>query len=171
MITTLLDEVGIYTENGSGHPIVEERFSPNQLLQRCLDGNRSQAAEGVKLVFRRELGDDKFVSADRHIVELVLNKLIYSACKFTKKGEISVSCHGGGAVNKLTFCVQDTGDGVPMARQNHLFDWFENPEDMKNETEFDLSVAQRLASKIGGYLRYDSLYKMGTRMEFVIPMK
>jgi hypothetical protein len=42
---------------------------------------------------------------------------------------------------------------------------------MAEETEFDLSVAQRLASKIGGYLRYDETYTRGTRMEFVLPVR
>ena len=47
----------------------------------------------------------------------------------------------------------------------------EEPDVKVEETEFDLSVAQRLASKIGGYLRFDETYTRGTRMEFVLPVR
>ncbi len=171
LIATLLDEVAIYTEGTEGHHLQDERFSPNQLINRCLEGNRSFVHEGVKLVFRRDLGDDQFVSADRHIVEVVLNKLVFSACKFTFEGEVAVGCHCGSPSNFITFYVEDTGGGIPEDRKSKMFTWFDHPEDMFDETEFDLAVAQRLASKIGGYLRYDERYTRGTRMEFTFPVR
>ena len=39
------------------------------------------------------------------------------------------------------------------------------------QSSFDLSVAQRLAEKVGGYLRYDELWTRGTRMEFILPVR
>jgi signal transduction histidine kinase len=172
MISTLLDEVSIYSEDGSrGHQLEDERFSPNRLCQACIDANLPCMAKGVHLSFVHELGDEFFVSADRHMVELVLNKLVYCACRFTKQGEISVGCHCDDTRHQLTFYVQDTGGGIPEARKAYVFRWFENPDVMAEETEFDLSVAQRLASKIGGYLRYDETYTRGTRMEFVLPVR
>lgn len=172
MISTLLDEVSIYSEDGSrGHQLEDERFSPNRLCQACIDANLPCMAKGVRLSFVHELGDEFFVSADRHMVELVLNKLLYCACRFTKQGEISVGCHCDDTRHQLTFYVQDTGGGIPEARKAYVFRWFENPDVMAEETEFDLSVAQRLASKIGGYLRYDETYTRGTRMEFVLPVR
>jgi len=171
MIATLLDEIGIYSEGGEGHHLQDERFSPNQLIQRCLDGNRVFLQEGVKLSFRHDLSDSQFVSADRHIVEVVLNKLVFSACKFTKHGEVAVGCRQGSSASLLTFYVEDTGGGIPENRKGKVFSWFDNPDDMFDETEFDLSVAQRLASKIGGYLRFDERYQGGTRIEFTIPVR
>ena len=158
LISTLLDEVAIYTEGSEGHCLQDERFSPNSLINRCLEGNRTFLHKGVKLLFRRDLGDDQFVSADRHIVEVVLNKLVFSACKFTMEGEVVVN-------------VEDTGAGIPEDRKNKMFTWFDDPNDMRDETEFDLAVAQRLASKIGGYLHYDERYTRGTRMEFTLPVR
>ena len=172
MISTLLDEVSIYSEDGSrGHVLEDERFSPNRLCQACINANLPIVSQGVRLSFVHELGDEFFVSADRHMVELVLNKLVYCSCRFTKQGEISVGCRCDETRRQLTFFVQDTGGGIPEARKAFLFRWFEDPDIMAEETEFDLSVAQRLASKIGGYLHYDETYTRGTRMEFILPVR
>jgi signal transduction histidine kinase len=127
--------------------------------------------EGVRLSYVYKSGEDLFVSSDRHIVELVLNKLVVCACKFTPKGEVGVGYEYEKNTRRLTFFVQDTGVGIPEERKKSLFKWFDTPDSQVEETEFDLSVAQRLAEKVGGYLRLDESFTEGTRMEFVLPVR
>ncbi len=172
LITTMLDEVVVFFKDDErgGHKIEDDRFSPNLLCQRCIEANRSAVHEGVRLFFRRQLSDSFFVSADAHIVELVLNKLVSSACKFTMKGEITVSCQSPSPY-LLAFFVEDTGDGIPQGRKDNVFTWFDQPDENVEITEFDLSIAQRLASKIGGFIRPDESLKKGTCMVFTIPIR
>ena len=40
----------------------------------CIDANLASANPGVKIVFRRGVGDELFISAERHIVEF-LNRI------------------------------------------------------------------------------------------------
>lgn len=173
LIATVLDEVAVLSgdDNERGHQLQDERFSPNILCQRCLDANRSYAHEGVRLVFSHDVDNNFFVSADRHIVELILNKLVACACKFTEQGEIKMGCRRGDPSHLITFYVQDTGGGIPEDRKNSLFKWFDDPDVAAEPTEFDLSVAQRLASKLGGYLRFDETWQQGTRLEFTLPVR
>ena len=172
LMATLLDEVEIYADNNKkGHPITDERFSPNHVCERCIDANLHNVPEGVKMSFRQETGFGVVVSADRHLVELVLNKLVVLACKFTKEGEITVGCRYEEDSHRLTFVVQDTGGGIPEERGDALFNWYNDPDDVFDETEIDLSVSQKLASKLGGFLHWDETYKNGTRMEFVLPVR
>ena len=172
LMATLLDEVEIYADNNKkGHEITDERFSPNHVCERCIDANLHNVPEGVKMSFRQETGFGVVVSADRHLVELVLNKLVVLACKFTKEGEITVGCRYEEDSRRLTFVVQDTGGGIPEERQDALFKWYNDPDDVFDETEIDLSVSQKLASKLGGFLHWDETYKNGTRMEFVLPVR
>jgi len=172
LISTLLDEVSAYIdENHGGHVLHDERFSPNLLCQHCIDANTNRVNSGVRLLFKNQVGEAIFVSADYHIVELVLNKLIYMACQYTKKGEIRVGYSYMEIQHLLTLFVEDTGDGIPQDRRSGLFSWFENDENDVNSTEFDLSVAQRLASKVGGFIRTDDTYTKGTRMEFTLPVR
>ena len=169
LMATLLDEVEIYADNNKkGHPVTDERFSPNHVCERCIDANLHNVPEGVKMSFRQETGFGVVVSADRHLVELVLNKLVVLACKFTKEGEITVGCRYEEDSHRLTFVVQDTGGG---GRGDALFNWYNDPDDVFDETEIDLSVSQKLASKLGGFLHWDETYKNGTRMEFVLPVR
>ena len=117
LMATLLDEVEIYADsNKKGHEITDERFSPNHVCERCIDANLHNVPEGVKMSFRQETGFGVVVSADRHLVELVLNKLVVLACKFTKEGEITVGCRYEEDSHRLTFVVQDTGGGIPEGR-------------------------------------------------------
>ena len=160
-----------YDSNKKGHEITDERFSPNRVCERCIDANLHNVPEGVKMSFRQETGQGVFVSADRHIVELVLNKLVVLACRFTKKGEITVGCRYEEDSHRLTFVVQDTGGGIPEERGDALFNWYNDPDDVFDETEIDLSVSQKLASKVGGLLHWDETYKNGTRIEFILPVR
>ena len=172
LMATLLDEVEVYSNDGKGgHKIQDERFSPNRLCERCIDANFHNVPEGVKMTFRQETGHGVFVSADRHIVELVLDKLVVLACRFTKRGEITVGCRYEEDSHRLTFVVQDTGGGIPEGRGDALFNWYNDPDDVFDETEIDLSVSQKLASKVGGLLHWDETYKNGTRFEFILPVR
>ena len=155
----------------SYHSSLMERFSPNRVCERCIDANLHNVPEGVKMTFRQETGHSVFVSADRHLVELVLNKLIILACRFSKKGEITVGCRYEENSHRLTFVVQDMGGGIPEGRGDALFNWYNDPDDVFDETEIDLSVSQKLASKLGGFIHWDDTYKNGTRMEFVLPVR
>ena len=172
LISTLLDELSILSDVHGGHQLKDERFSPNILCERCIDANLPSVHEGVRLTLTRELSDSYSVEADYHIIELIINKLVACSCQFTMKGDITLGCHLGESPNLLVFYVQDTGGTtIPEDRKASIFDWFDNPDENCEPTEFDLSVAQRLAEKVGGYLRYDEQWTRGTRMEFTLPVR
>jgi signal transduction histidine kinase len=42
---------------------------------------------------------------------------------------------------------------------------------MKDATELDLSICQRVAEKLGGQLIYDENYRQGTRFMLVLPQR
>lgn len=172
LIDTVLDEVSLFSdEGGNVRTMKNERFSPNRVCMTCIDANLASANPGVKIVFHRGVGDELFISAERHIVELVLSKLINISCRFTKKGEITVGCRFDEIHRLLTYIVEDTGGGIPEERKDALFKWFDDPSLASDIVEFDLSVSYRLAQKIGGNLHWDSTYTKGTRMEFVFPVR
>ncbi len=175
LIGTLLDEAMMFTESNPGEQQLHiETFSPNELCRRCLEANMYSIyhRKAVKLKFKRELHDEFFVKSDRHLVELILNKLILNACRFTEVGEVMVGCNTSENTGRLTIFVEDEGNGIPENRLNKLFTWFEEPEDMNDEVELDLSICYRVAQKIGGRLyRDDNYYRKGTRFVFIIPLR
>lgn len=175
LIATLLDEAMMFTESATeGQQSHIESFSPNALCRRCLEANMYSIyhREAVKLNFKRELHDEFFVRNDRHLVELLLNKLILNACRFTEVGEVLVGCNISESTNCLTVFVEDTGKGIPENRMQKLFTWFDSPEDMADEAEIDLSICYRIAQKLGGRLYMDQHYRrQGTRFVLILPLR
>jgi K+-sensing histidine kinase KdpD len=174
LIGTFIDEVLVFTEaDTTGRQLKEELFSPNGLCVRCLEANMHSIfhRQAVKLNFKRELSDEFFVKSDRHIVEVIVNKLILNSCRFTEEGSITLGCNISERDGQIVFFVEDTGGGIPENRKNNLYTWFDDPEDMADEAELDLSICQRLAQKIGGALELDELYAKGTRMLLILPLK
>lgn len=174
-IDTLLNELMLFTNPSDEVAHVRrEQFSPNELCRRCLEINISNIyhRQAVKLNFHRTMSDEFFIESDRHVIEIILNKLIQNACRFTEKGEVVVGCNTTENEGMLTLDVSDTGVGIPKDRLSRLFSWFEQPDDMRDEAELDLSICQRLAQKIGGVLFIDELYaRQGTRVVLVLPIK
>ncbi|MBQ7419633.1 MAG: HAMP domain-containing histidine kinase [Prevotella sp.] len=175
LIGTLIDEVMMFSDcSQQGHTLTFESFSPNALCRRCLEGNMNSIyhRQAVQLNFKRELSDEYFVRNDRHLVELIINKLVLNACRFTEEGEVLVGCNTSEQIGRLTIFVEDTGEGVPEHRLNNLFSWFEEPDDMNDEAELDLSICHRVAEQIGGTLYMDSHYqRRGTRMVLTLPIR
>ena len=174
LIGTFIDEVLVFTEADTvGHQVKEDTFSPNGLCVRCLEANMHSIfhRQAVKLTFKRELSDEFFVKSDRHLIEVIINKLILNSCRFTEEGSVTLGCNTTENVRQITFFVEDTGGGIPENRKKNLYTWFEDPEDMADEAELDLSICQRLARKLGGVLEHDETYVKGTRMLLVLPIK
>lgn len=174
LIGTFIDEVLVFTEADTvGHQVKEDTFSPNGLCVRCLEANMHSIfhRQAVKLTFKRELSDEFFVKSDRHLIEVIINKLILNSCRFTEEGSVTLGCNTTENVRQITFFVEDTGGGIPENRKKNLYTWFEDPEDMADEAELDLSICQRLARKLGGVLEHDETYVKGTRMLLILPLK
>ena len=174
LISTLLDEVMMFTDTDTvGHRLHMESFSPNALCRRCLEANTLSIyhREAVKLHFKRELNDEFFVKSDRHLVELIVNKLVINACKFTEEGEITVGCNTTLRPDCLTIHVSDTGVGIPKNRRGSIFSYFEQPDDLQDEAELDLSICRRVAESLGGELLYDERYEQGTRLMLILPLR
>lgn len=176
-ISTLMAEIMMFSGSDGDQKSKQfrvESFSPNALCRRCLEANMFSIyhRSAVKLNFKRELSDEYFVTNDRHLIELIINKLILNACRFTEEGEVLVGCNVSEHVGRLTFFVEDTGVGVPENRLNNLFSWFDDPDNMNDEVEIDLSICHRVAQKLGGKLFMDTNYQRhGTRFVLLLPLR
>ena len=173
LAASLLNEIVVFSEEGAEDlHMHEETISPNFLCMRCVNAHIDEVRSGkLALNFRKELGDDYTVKTDPRALELILTKLIENSLRFTSEGEIEVGCNTTENPGRLTIYVKDSGEGIPEERKDDLFTWFEKPEDMADEAELDLSIAQKLAMRLGGIIRLDNSYKGGTRLVCILPQK
>ncbi|MDA1142802.1 MAG: response regulator [Planctomycetota bacterium] len=104
--------------------------------------------------------------------------LISNAIKFTEKGEIvttvSLESEKDGWVN-LIFSVADTGIGIPVNRQEAIFNAFEQADASTTReyggTGLGLAISSQLVELMNGKLRLESVEGKGTTFFFNLRLK
>ncbi len=106
----------------------------------------------------------------------VLTNLIGNAIKFTHQGEIQVSVREESHDNQqisLHFAVRDTGIGIPLDRQEGVFESF-NQADTSVTRKYGgsglgLTISRRLVELMGGRMWLRSEFGQGSEFHFVLP--
>jgi signal transduction histidine kinase len=117
--------------------------------------------------------EDLVISTDAVRVEQVLRNLLHNAFKFTEKGSIELGY--ASSVNDLILYVRDTGIGIPLAKQNIIFDSFVKLEENTHKTNgnngvgLGLSICWRLTQLLGGKLWVVSEVNEGSTFYFSLP--
>lgn len=91
--------------------------------------------------------------------------LLSNANKFTESGQITLSCHKD-KNGKLEMRVTDTGIGIPVDKQEWVFDRFTKIDDFKPGNGLGLYISRLIVTRLGGTIHIDSGYTDGT--SFVI---
>lgn len=100
----------------------------------------------------------------------VLANLISNSIKFTPKGgRVSVHWERAGAL--LEFCVEDTGEGIPPALLEAVFErfWQVGKNDRRG-LGLGLYISRCIVEAHGGNIRAESSPGQGTRMYFTLPI-
>ena len=100
----------------------------------------------------------------------VLANLIANSIKFTPKGgSIRVRCERVGEL--FEFCVEDTGEGIPAAMLEAVFErfWQVGKNDRRG-LGLGLYISRCIVEAHGGNIRAESSPGQGTRMHFTLPV-
>lgn len=127
------------------------------------------------LDFRVEVnGDLPNLFADRNKSEQALGNLVANAIEFTPEGgrvEVRGTVRSEG--EWLEIEVRDTGVGIPVERQEEIFEEFVSlDEDVERElggTGLGLSIARRIVELHGGRIGVESDRGRGSRFYFTLP--
>jgi PAS domain S-box-containing protein len=111
---------------------------------------------------------------DRGRLAQVLDNLVSNALKFTGQGgsvDVVVSADGGDAVLE----VRDTGMGIPVDEQAHLFERFfrssEATERAIPGTGLGLTIAKAIVEHHGGTIGLESVEGKGTTLRVRLPLR
>ena len=105
------------------------------------------------------------VSADRHLLELMLDNLMSNACKYTNRGgKVEVSLTAG--KSKAVIKIADTGIGIPEKEQKNIFTNVYRAENARASQEtgngFGLLQVKRIVELLNGSIRFTSKELVGT---------
>ena len=105
-------------------------------------------------------------------VRQILTNLMSNAAKFTDRGGIVLSMHGG--PDSLTITVSDTGIGIKEEDLDRLFKAFSQLEDAKTKrhegTGLGLTITKNLVDLLGGSIQVTSKPGQGTAFTVVLPL-
>src|SRR3984893_3147598 len=108
-------------------------------------------------------------------VRQVLLNLLNNGIKFTSSGEIYLQVEPSVDIDDmLHFCVEDTGEGIPLEKLDRLFRSFSQVGAATNRrfggTGLGLSICHNLTALMGGRIWVESTVGKGTQFYFVISL-
>lgn len=169
-----------YSSLESGDTEVEIlRFNLYELMSDLIQimDERAQL-KSLEIILRYEEGVPHEVGGDSSLIRQVLYHLLSNAIKFTEQGYIVVTVDKVEPLNTgdfaLKFSVEDTGIGIPEAKQQLIFEQFVQGEGgtkrLFSGTGLGLTIVKKLVDIMEGTLKVGSVVGEGSTFSFVLPL-
>ena len=119
---------------------------------------------------------DEVIGDPLRLRQIVLN-LLGNAIKFTAEGEVEIRVSAVAVTKKsmqLRFSVRDTGIGIPLDKQDAIFNAFEQADTSTTRqyggTGLGLSITRKLVSLMNGTIQVNSAPGNGSTFEFFLSL-
>lgn len=128
--------------------------------------------KGIQILFEQSgQSQPAIVVTDREKLYAILTNLVKNAIKYTSRGFIEIGYSTKGEY--LEFFVRDTGIGIPVNRQEAIFERFIQA-DVSDKLAFQgaglgLSIAKAYIELLGGKIWLKSVESRGTTFYFTLP--
>ena len=168
LIGDLVDVASIDSGKLAMHAVQGDVFD---LVAEAVDAlQMSATTKGISLV----AGDNPgaaIAEFDHDRMLQVLANLIANSIKFTPKGG-SIRVHCERTADAFVFCVEDTGEGIPGAMLEAVFErfWQVGKNDRRG-LGLGLYISRCIVEAHGGTIRAESSAGNGTRMYFTLPVR
>ena len=141
----------------------------NACCQASIDAAGTLFSPGIKLIFKPTC-DELIINSNYNYIVQVLDNLLNNASKFTHEGSVTLAYETRKETNQLIFTVTDTGIGIPIDEQEHVFERFVKLDNFSQGAGLGLSICRIVAERLGGFLIIDKEYTQGTRFIFCVSM-
>jgi len=149
-------------------------FSVRRQMDQAMRGHRLAASgKGIKLLWTIDPDVPERILSDPTRLRQVINNLTGNAIKFTLAGEVElrVRMEGTGA---LRFSVRDTGVGIPLDKQQKIFEAFSQADPSTTRrfggTGLGLTISSKLVEMLEGRLWVESVSGQGSCFHFTVPL-
>ncbi|WP_160036272.1 PAS domain-containing protein [Paenibacillus sp. An7] len=159
--------------------VVHEPFSLIEALHEVHDLFIASAEEkGIRLILNYDENIPETFLGDETKIKQILINLISNGIKFTNDGEVVIQIEQMNthlAHRKLlVFQIQDTGIGIPLHKQNELFQSFSQLDTSINRkyggTGLGLAISKRLVEVMGGSISVSSDEGKGATFQFLLEL-
>ncbi|TJZ61473.1 response regulator [Sphingobacterium olei] len=153
-----------------------DRFNVYDLANQVINVILYQAQrKDLELLLNIEQGLPASIWIDESRVKQILINLLGNSIKFTERGEIELkieklSCDDN--TLRLRFSVRDTGIGIPLSKQQRIFDAFTQEDSSVSKryggTGLGLTISNNLLKYMGSKLSLESVVSEGSTFYFDI---
>ncbi|MFO1000409.1 MAG: response regulator [Planctomycetaceae bacterium] len=159
--------------------IDKTEFEPREVVGNAMKllGLRAEQ-RGLELTCRFLPTVPLHLMGDAGRIRQVLVNLVGNAIKFTHHGEVAVTVADVTTEDnrrELEFSVRDTGIGIPLERQESIFEAFVQADGSTTRhyggTGLGLAICTRLVDLMGGRIRVRSTPGTGSTFSFRIPLE
>ncbi|MGO9111479.1 MAG: response regulator [Thermoguttaceae bacterium] len=131
------------------------------------------AQKGLELVFRVEADVPLLLGGDPGRLRQIIINLIGNAIKFTERGEVLVDVRLKSKIAETVWlhcAVADTGIGIPLEKQQHIFESFSQADRSTTRrfggTGLGLAISSKLVAMMGGRIWVESEVGRGSTFHF-----
>lgn len=151
-----------------------DKFNVYDLAHQVINVVLYQAQrKDIELLLNIEQGLPASIWVDEARIKQILINLLGNAVKFTEKGEIELKiekCSSDDSKIKLRFSVRDTGIGIPVNKQQRIFDAFTQEDSSVSKryggTGLGLTISNNLLKYMGSKLCLESAVNKGSDFYF-----
>jgi CheY-like chemotaxis protein/two-component sensor histidine kinase len=127
------------------------------------------------------------IDTDLQRLNQILKNLLSNSFKFTEKGEVKLKIYESdrnwktgnnnldNADRVVAFAISDSGIGIPMEKQNIIFEAFQQAEGSTSRkyggTGLGLSISRGLAELLGGSIELESIPSQGSTFTLFLPIE
>jgi len=134
--------------------------------------------KGLDLLFHIEKDVPNIILGDHTRLRQVFINLVGNAIKFTEEGHITIkvsTSENKEHPNRILFKVEDTGIGIPLAKQTHLFESFTQVDASTTRkyggTGLGLAITSKLVDMMHGDIWVESEEGNGTQFLFYLDVE
>ena len=170
LLTHLLtDLLEVSTLSSSVEELPMEQANINSICKQEMEKLRS-IEEKKEIRYCLDLDEGNcIIRTNVPYLSQTLAHLLNNANKFTESGQITLSCHNQDG--QLVIKVTDTGIGIPVEKQEWVFDRFTKLDDFKPGAGLGLYICQLIVKRLGGTIHIDKEYAQGTSFVLTLPAK
>ena len=180
LLLTILNDVLDFTKLEAGKVILEHiPFDLEKVGKEVLQ-LLTAYGQNTKIQVRIEYDQQtpkQFIGDPARIRQILFN-LLGNAIKFTDKGHVILRCSSkqlNKSNHEVHIEVEDTGKGICIEEQNHLFESFSQANVSINRefggTGLGLAICQQLTHLMNGQIDVTSILGKGSTFEVKIPLK
>ncbi|MBS1444833.1 MAG: HAMP domain-containing histidine kinase [Odoribacter sp.] len=147
-------------------------YEKHDLIHLCrgiLSTTACSRKGGVVYVFNPAVETFEIETDGQRLQQILIN-LLSNANKFTENGEIRLDLKIDEPGNKVFFSVTDTGCGIPLEKQQVIFDRFAKLNEYAQGTGLGLAICRITVNMLGGEIWVDKDYTGGARFVFTHPI-